>query len=57
MIDLQQLKILAQLIDNMEVVTARLERAYNDNDAENFNMSKKEIFDIQSKISSVISKN
>jgi len=29
MIDLQQLKILAQLIDNMEVVTNVLEEAYN----------------------------
>ncbi len=53
MIDLQQLKILAQLMDNMDIATVRLERAYNDNDAENFNSSRTEIIDIQNKISSI----
>jgi len=54
MIDLQQLKILAQLEDNMEVLVDMLERAYNDKDGENFNIAKNEIHDIQNKISSII---
>ncbi len=54
MIDLQQLKILAQLMENMDISVVRLERAYNDNDAENFKSSKTEITDIQNKISSMI---
>lgn len=56
MIDLQQLKIFVQLLDNMDVLAAKLERAYNGNDAENFNMAKTEILDIQNKISSMITK-
>lgn len=54
MIDLQQLKILAQLEDNMDVLANMLERAYNNNDAENFNMAKNEILDIQNKVSTII---
>jgi hypothetical protein len=53
MIDLQQLKIIAQLLDNMDIIENKLERAYNDNDAENFNRAKTEILDIQNKISSM----
>ena len=50
MLDLQQLQILAQLVDNMEIVSGRLEKAYGDNDGESFKKSKKEILDIQKKI-------
>lgn len=56
MIDLQQLKILAQLEDNMEVLLNMFEKAYNDNDAENFNRAKAEILSIQNKISTIIAK-
>lgn len=54
MIDLQQLKILAQLLENMGLAAEMLEKAYNNNDAENFNRSKKEILEIQNKIFSMI---
>ena len=54
MLDLQQLQILAQLVDNMEVVSERLEKTYEDNDSENFNKSKREILDIQNKISEMM---
>lgn len=50
MIDLQQLKILAQLVDNMDIITSVLEDAYNRNNAEDFNKAKKELLDIQNKI-------
>ena len=53
MIDLQQLKILAQLVDNMEVITSVLEDAYNRNNAEDFNKAKKELLYIQTKISKI----
>jgi hypothetical protein len=53
MIDLQQLKILAQLIDNMEVITSVLEDSYNRNNAEDFNKAKNELLDIQTKISKI----
>lgn len=55
MIDLQQLKILAQLVDNMEIITNVLEDAYNRNNAEDFNKATKELLDIQNKISKLTS--
>jgi len=55
MIDLEQLKILAQLIDNMEAFSDSLEKAYNDNNGEDFNKSKQEILKIQKQISKIIS--
>ena len=54
MLDLEQLQILAQLADNMEVLSEKMEKAYNDNDGEAFNKSKKELLDIQGKISSMV---
>ena len=54
MIDLQQLKVLAQLIDNLELITGKLERGFNENNAEDFNRAKKELLDTQNKISKMI---
>lgn len=53
MIDLENLQILAQLIDNMETATNHLEEAYGKSNAEKFNLAKKEILDIQKKIVSI----
>ncbi len=53
MIDLKQIQILAQLVDNLEVEIKRLEAAYNKNDSEAYNRSKREILDIQNKISKI----
>ena len=50
MTDLAHLQVLAQLVDNMEIVINKLEDAYNKNDAEKFKAAKKEILDIQKKI-------
>jgi hypothetical protein len=50
MIDLQNLKLLAQLVDNLDKATTKLEKSYNDNDSLVFNDAKKEISDIQNKI-------
>jgi len=50
---LEHLQVLAQLIDNMEIATNKLENSYNQNDAENFNAAKREILDIQKKIANI----
>lgn len=52
--DLHDLQILAQLIDNMDLAVKKIEKSYDINNAEMFNHSKKEILDIQSKISKLI---
>ena len=54
MVDLEQLQILAQLVDSMEIAIDKLERAYQNNDSENFQKSKKTISDFQQKISEII---
>ncbi|MEM0465731.1 MAG: hypothetical protein QXW97_03470 [Candidatus Pacearchaeota archaeon] len=54
MISSEELQIIAQLIENLDNLTNRLEKAYNDKDIESFNSIKKEILDIQIKISNII---
>jgi hypothetical protein len=54
MIDLQELQILAQLVDNMEIIIGKIEKAYASNNTEEFNKSKKEMLDMQKKISKMI---
>ena len=53
MLDLEQLQILAQLADNMDTVYTKLEKAYANNDGEDFKKSKKELLDNQAKISEI----
>lgn len=57
MIDPDELQIIAQLIDNMEILSDKLERAYNKNSSEEFNKAKNEILENQSKIAEIIGKN
>jgi len=54
MISLPQLQIIAQLMDNLNITAKKIEEAYNKNDSENFNKSKRELLDIQDKISKMI---
>ena len=54
MVNLQQLQFLAQLVDNIEKSTVILEKAYKDNDGEDFQKSKKYILEIQGKIAEVL---
>ncbi len=54
MIDLEQLQILAQLVDNAEILVERIEKSFSDNNSETYNINKKEILDIQKKISDII---
>lgn len=57
MADLEHLQLLAQLIDSMEIAIDKLERAYQDNDSENFEKSKRVIFDFHQKILEIIDVN
>ncbi len=57
MVNLEQLQILAQLADSMEIAINKLERAYQDNDSEDFQKSKKAISDFQQKILEIIEGN
>jgi len=46
--DLEQLQILAQLVDNMELASGKIEKAYENNDSEDFNKFKKGTYDAAS---------
>ncbi len=52
--DLQQFQILAQLVENMEIASRDLEKAYQDNNGEAFNRARGEILDAQNKLSIVL---
>lgn len=54
MIELEQLQILAQLVDNMEISSEKLEESYSHNNGEAFTKSVREILDIQKKISGIV---
>jgi len=54
MVDLQKLQILTQLIDNLHVISEKLEKFYSENNAEEFNKAKREITEIQKKISEIL---
>ena len=56
MLDLEQLQILGQLIDNMEVLTEKVEKSFESKDGEEFAKSKKEILNIQQNITEMVSK-
>jgi hypothetical protein len=57
MLDLEQLQILAQIMDNIEVLTGILEKSYENNNGEEFNKSKGAILDFQKKIGGMIKQN
>ena len=48
--DVQELQVIAQLIDNMVIITDKLEKAYDDKDSVNFKQSKEEILKSQKQI-------
>ncbi|MBD3253016.1 hypothetical protein GF386_04750 [Candidatus Pacearchaeota archaeon] len=54
MIDLNELQVLAQLVDNSDIILGKLEKAFNKKDAKGFNEAKKEILEIQRKISDIV---
>ena len=57
MLELDELQILAQLIDDIEISINGLEKSYNKKNSENFENYKKSILDSQKKVSEIISKN
>ena len=54
MLDLEQLQILAQLVDNMEIVTEKVEKAFSANNGEQFAKAKKEMVGFQTKINELV---
>ena len=56
MLDLEQLQILAQLVDNMEIITENIEKSFEENNGEEFTKAKKELLDSQTKINEIIIK-
>jgi hypothetical protein len=52
--DLQEMQIVAQLLDNMELATNHLEKAFGKSDSTNYKRASDEIFDIQSKIDRIL---
>lgn len=54
MIDLEELQILAQLVDNIDLTIIQLEKAYERKNTEDFERAKREILDIQGKISQIV---
>ena len=54
MTDLQELEIIAQLVDSMEIALDSLEKSYSEKDAEKFNKLKEEILKFQSKINEIL---
>jgi hypothetical protein len=57
MVGLEQLQVLAQLVDSMEIAIDKLEKSYQKNDSENFQKSKEVISDFQQKILEIIEGN
>ena len=52
--DVQELQVIAQLIDNMVIITDKLEKAYDDKDSVNFEQSKEEILKFQKQIENML---
>jgi len=54
MMNLQELQLLAQLIDSMEIAVEKLGKAYEKKDSEDFYNSKKTIVGFQQEIAKMI---
>ena len=54
LIEVEDLRILAQLIDNLSKLTPEIEKAYNKKDAEGFSKTKENFLDLQKKILKII---
>ena len=52
--ELEEIQILAQLIDNMDIASDKLAEAYEKNDAEKFNKARDSILDFKNKISEIV---
>ena len=54
--NLQELQLLNQLVDNMNILSDRVEKAYSSNDAESFNKAKTEILSLQKRINEIVTR-
>lgn len=53
--DLQKLQVIAQLIENMIDISDKMEKSFAQSSGENFEIGKKEILEIQKKVSELMS--
>jgi hypothetical protein len=51
--DLNELQIFAQLLDNLNVLVEKLEKAYNKQNLEEFNLIKNEILETHKKMAGI----
>ena len=54
MLDLEQLRTLAQQLDNLDSIAVKMEKSYSENDAEDFNRANKEMIKVQNKINEIL---
>ena len=54
MLDNLQIQTIAQLIDNIEISSERLEKSFKKKDAEDFKNSKQEILQFKNEISKIL---
>jgi hypothetical protein len=52
--DVQELQVIAQLIDSMDVIVGKLEKAYSNKNGEEFKTAKEEILKSQKKIDNML---
>ena len=52
--DLQELQVIIQLIDNIDVIVGKLEKAYEDKDGNGFKIAKEEILKSQKQIGGML---
>jgi hypothetical protein len=52
--DVQELQVIGQLIDNITIITDKLEKAYNDKDSIKFKQAKDEILKSQKQIENML---
>lgn len=52
--ELDDIQLLGQLVDNIEKMTQRLEKAFQDNDSETFQQSSEAMIDFKNKIAELL---
>ncbi len=52
--ELEKIQLVAQIVDSIENMTIKMEKAYADNDSERFERARKSILDFKQKIEDVL---
>lgn len=54
MLDLEQLQSIAQMLENMEINTQKLEKSFASKDGKTFENTKKEILNLENNIAEIV---